>query len=192
MPVVTALCCDQMWHPVAMVQPRSIILFMSGVGFALAVVLSCNSRGHVSADANVADASPPDVAGSEACCSSITVSGVTKMVSAENDASQLRSAVVPVSTGHGPLLSGPIVLTNITQQITVTTGSGIVTTDLYLSAGSCDSEDQIFFSLPASTGSTGFSGRLWIPAGMTLCHALISSIGGVASGFLLYSGFVPY
>lgn len=191
-----------MWQPESMVQPRSIILFMSGVGFTLAVVLSCNSRGHITPDANVADASPPSVAdaspddaGSQTCCSSITVSGVTKTVSAENDPSQLRSAVIPVQSGsNGTVLSGPFVITNISQNFAGAPGVGVVTTQLYYSATPCTyaAERQVFVVLPASTGAGGLSGRFWLPAGTNLCYYAISSSGGVDTGFLSYSGFAPY
>jgi hypothetical protein len=172
-----------------MIQPRSVMMFTSGVAFALAIVLSCDGHGHVTTDANVADASLPDTTGPDACCSNITVSGITKTVSAENDAAQLRSAIIRVSSGStGLLVSGPIVLTDIAQHV----GVG-VTIELYLSTGSCvdEVERQVFLSFTNSvTDQKGLSGRLWIPSGTSLCFN--TTVGSGSNGFLLYSGFAPY
>ena len=181
---------DQLCQSPDMIQPRSVMMFMSGVGFTLAVVLSCNGHGHVTTDANVADASLPDTSAPDACCSSITVSGITRTVSAENDASRLRSAVVSVFSGSfGPLVSGPFVLTDIAQHV----GIG-VTLELYLSTGSCVddvNERQVFLSVTNSmTEQKGLSGRFWIPGGTSLCFH--TTVGSGSTGFLLYSGFVPY
>jgi len=191
------VCDGRSLYTASMINSRAIALFVSGAAFALVVVLSCNSRSPITTiDANVADASSLDVAVPESCCSNITVTGITKTISAENDAAQLRSAVVPVSVGEsGPLLSGPIVITTLVQQFSGIPGSGIVTTQLYFSTtGLCNgpSGALIFLALPASTGANGFSGRLWIPAGTTLCRFESSSTGGVDNGTLMYTGFVPY
>jgi hypothetical protein len=188
-----------MWHAVEMIQPRSIIIFVSGIGFALAVVLSCNRGHHITidasvADASVADASPPGVGvGSDVCCSSITVSGVTKTVSAENDAAQLRSSVIPLSPQFNgkfySIVSGPIVITNILQFFEPANAEN----ELFLSPSEfpCGpSPVNAFFTLSASAGRNEFSGRLWIPAGQTLCVWALSTTS--SSGYLMYSGFMPY
>jgi hypothetical protein len=174
-----------------MVQTRSIAMFLSGVGFALVAMLSCKGHSPLTADADVADASPSDVAAPDGCCSSITVSGVTRTVSAENDASQLRSAVVTLVGGpqNGTLVSGPVVVTNIVQNF-----FDLVTIELYLSTGSCVndvSSRKTFLKLGNSTTNfgDGLSGRLWIPAGTSLCFTTTDVPDG---GNLLYSGFVPY
>jgi hypothetical protein len=180
-----------------MVKRHSISVFLSGVAFALAVMLSCKNQGRVTADANVADASPPDVTGPSECCSSITVSGLTRTVSADSDPAQMKTAVLRVFEGQsGPLVSGPFVVTTLMQN-TKSRTSSVVTIEYYLSTGSCitdASNRQTFFTLtnsPAAAGERGFAGRLWLAAGTSLCYTALAN-SPFDELYLSYSGFASY
>jgi hypothetical protein len=175
-------------------QRHSIGMFLAGGAFAFAVTLSCNDHSHITADANLADASAAD-SGSATCCSSITVSGVTKTISAESDGAQLRSGILPLPAGSfGMLLPGPFELTTLMQNLKSHTNS-TVAIEFYLSTGDCVADAasrKTFFTLTNSATAPGmFSGRFWIPAGTNLCF--VSSANPPYDELnLAYSGFVPY
>lgn len=163
-------------------------MFLSGMAFALAAMLSCTNHGHVTADENAADASPTDVGGSRDVSSTLTMT-----LTADTHAAQLRTGVIHVPVGaHGTLLAGPFVVTTLLQNTKSTTG-GTATVELYFSPGSCDANFEVrqtFLSLTSST-SGGFSGRLWVPPTINLCYAS-SATGPVDDPNLSFSGFVPY
>jgi len=120
-------------------QRQSIAMFLAGGGFAVAVMLSCKGHSSITADASAADSAPSDVPGPSTCCSSITVSGLTKTVSAESDGAQLRSAILPLPAGsfaEGLLLPGPFELTTLMQNTKSHTNS-TVAIEFYLSTGDC-------------------------------------------------------
>ena len=120
------------------------------------------------------------------CCT-----GITKTVSAETDAAQLRSSTVAVPLpSTTTIVAGPIVLTTVLAELNSGAGSSI---DFYVTTTTCTdtmNRSEIFLVQPGSSPrDNSLPGRFWVPAGSTLCSG---GSGGPATATVFFSGFVPY
>src|SRR5207248_3206438 len=96
----------------------------------------------------------------------ITVSGVTKTVSADTDAAQLRTSTVTVPIpSTTAIASGPIVLTALITHQNSTQGSSL---DLYITSTTCTdtaNTNEIFPISPSTGGEPSVAsvpGRIWV------------------------------
>jgi hypothetical protein len=172
---------------------KTTFLVALGALAGTAFTFSCHHGSGASADAGAFKDAPGTAdAGSNtgACCA-----GITKTVSAETDAAQLRTSTVAVAVPSATaIVSGPIVLTTVIAH----DPNGGALLDLYLTSTTCAdtaNRSEIFALIPSTGGVAiymSLPGRIWVPVGSTLCGTTSTSNPTAVPETVFYSGFVPY
>lgn len=195
---VVIACGDKVMKPAAhMLVDAGHMLVDAGSG-----LLDAGADGMVGSDATidtpdaiVADAHAQQSCGSCTVSGPIELQGPLKVITADTDASRLKSGVLADAANWVQLTSGPFVLTDVTPEPVIITGSVSRHVETKVAdAGDCTSGGNLL--LEAYTGD-------WIHANATAASAVEGHVSGarylVPAGKVLcgrglgtWSGFAPY